>query len=204
MNLEKPQQHTVIPNNPYQAPTAETLPPPLLVQNAPFYIVSKRKFFALFILTFSVYALYWFWENWSRWRDSTGEKVWPVARALFAIFFIHSLFDKMHTAATANSGQNLSKLTIPATLYIIGEIAFNGMDNFEMIGVVYLVVTVVMIGIIAWSIWQAQHQANIATGDIEGLSNDKFTAANYVWMVLGFFFWLLIIFGALQSAMTIY
>ena len=42
------------------------------------------------------------------------------------------------------------------------------------------------------SLFHAQRAANIASGDPQALSNNRFTAANWVWIVLGGLFWLLL------------
>lgn len=191
MNLENPDNL-----NPYQPPSSALSPPPLPSQTASlFYVVSKKKFFVLFVATFSFYSVYWFWKQWSKWREATGEKIWPVARTLFFIFFTHSLFSKIESDANKVSGSQHKKLSIAATVFIIAEIAFNYMDAYPLDDIFYTALTMVLVGILSISMWQAQAQANIASLDSEGLENSRFTIANYIWIVLGCVFWLLVIIG---------
>lgn len=189
MSLEKPENI-----NPYQPPSSLLSPPALPPSIAPlFYVVSKKKVFVLFITTFSLYSVYWFWEPWSKWREATGEKIWPVARTLF---FTHSLFSTIESAVHKVSGSTHKELSLAATIYIVAEIVFNYMDAFVIEGIVYTALTILLIGILSLSMWQAQAQSNIASLDSEGLANNRFTLANYIWIVLGSILWLLIIIGS--------
>ena len=187
----------------YQPPQSTALPTRDVALPS-FYIVSKRKFFLLFIATFSFYSLYWFWRQWTEWQNKTGENIWPLARALFNIFFAHSLFKKIETKASLVDSRSHKNLDIAATIYVIVELAFNLMDKIPMIGVVYLALTVSFVCLLSGCVWQAQTQANIASFDSDGRQNDKFTVANYIWIALGLLFWMIIIFGALSYAYTVY
>ena len=62
-----------------------------------FYVVSIPKFCVLYVATFGVYGLYWFYMHWQRYRRGHGqhESIWPVPRALFSIFFTHALVARM-------------------------------------------------------------------------------------------------------------
>lgn len=191
MNLEKSPD-----TNPYTPPQSSSVPSHIAT-NANYYIVSKRKFFALFFSTFSLYAFYWFYQQWSNWKRRTQEKVWPVPRALFNIFFIHSLFKKIHTDAKLVSNSPLPDLQLPATAYVLAQITTNLIDKFlgeDQLSLTMGIITI-MFGLIGWCLWQAQKQANIACGDNEGAQNNKFTALNYMWLVLGIVGWLLFALG---------
>lgn len=196
MNLEK--QQTI---NPYQPPSADGLPPPL-PNTSSYYVVGKLKFFVLFFATLSLYSIYWFYQQWSRWKLRTGENIWPAPRALFNIFFTHSLFKKIHKDAAEISSQPLSSLQLPATLFVTAQIAINVIDRLT--GDDYLALSIAIIVLIfvfiAWCLWQAQSQANIASADKDGVQNSSFTLVNYVWIVFGSIFWILMILGAVVDA----
>lgn len=127
----------------------------------------------------------------SHWRKNLTSGTHPVF-----IFFTHSLFSTIESAAHKVSDSTHKELSLAATVYIVAEIAFNYMDAFVMEGVIYTALTILLIGILSLSMWQAQAQANIASLDSEGLANSRFTLANYIWIVLGSILWLLIIIGS--------
>ena len=56
------------------------------------YVVGIRKFLVLSIATLNAYNTYWFWRNFRDLRDASGKDLWPIPRALFAVFFTHGLF----------------------------------------------------------------------------------------------------------------
>lgn len=194
MNLEKQDTDTI---NPYQPPQSDTAPR-TSQQTKQYYVVGQKKFFALFFATFSLYAIYWFYEHWTIWKQRTGEKVWPVPRAIFNIFFVHSLFAKIHEDAISVSGSALPRLQLPATIFILGQIAMNMVDKFTGEDNIALSIAIMIIILVltSWAMWQGQNQANIASQDDEGIQNSKLTAVNYIWVVLGSIFWALAIFGA--------
>ena len=182
----------------------QTQPPPLpLTSETPiFYVVAKKKFFILFITTFSFYSYYWFWKQWNIRRKATGEKMWPIARAIFAIFFVYSLFEEIELAANKVTSIANPRLHIAAVVYIVGEVLFKILDKTSPIAIVYLASTILLVGILTFSAWQAQSQANIASLDTEGKSNSNLTPLNYIWIVLGTLLWLLIMIGTFIEPFT--
>ena len=60
----------------------------------PFYVVSLRKLVLLSIATVGLYSLYWFWRHWKLHKLDRKLDIWPVPRAIFAIFFAHGLNEK--------------------------------------------------------------------------------------------------------------
>lgn len=194
MNLEK------------SAASDLTQPPPLPLPLTPetpiFYVVAKKKFFILFIVTFSFYSYYWFWKQWNIRRKATGEKMWPIARAIFAIFFVYSLFEEIELDANKVTSTANPRLHIAAVVYIIGEVLFKLLDKISPIAIVYLASTLLLVGVMTFSAWQAQSQANIASLDAKGKSNSDLTPLNYIWIALGALLWLLIIVGTFIEPFT--
>lgn len=200
MNLEKPIKADEI--NPYQAPLTQTRPSSVDAAKH-YYVVSAKKFFALFFATLGLYTLYWFWENWTIWKQRTGDSIWPVPRAIFNIFFVHSLFKKIHSDASQVSSSSLPSLQLPATIFILCQIAINVSDSLVSDATVTpgMLLLILLLAITSWCLWLGQKQANIASLDNEGSQNSKFTVANYIWLVLGSIFWILIFIGMVSESM---
>lgn len=55
----------------------------------PFLVVSIRKFLLLYISTFGLYRVYWFYTNWRLQKQFNRETTWPVARTVLAVFFVY-------------------------------------------------------------------------------------------------------------------
>ncbi len=184
------------PQDPYAPPESQIAPPPMFADNQ-FYVVSKRKFTILTIATFGIYNLYWFWKHWELWKIRNHADIWPIPRAIFAIFFTHKLFSNINEEAERSSGNYLPSLATPATIFVISTIAYRIVEKLtETTPIIWDVF--IVIGFLAldyWALWQGQEQANIACNDPDGASNDNLTGLNYVFIVLGVILWLLFFFG---------
>ncbi|MGW8391402.1 hypothetical protein [Pseudoduganella sp. HUAS MS19] len=164
---------------------------------ARFYVVSTRKLLVLYFMTIGLYHLYWNYKNWALHNRATGEGVWPVPRALFSIFFTHSLFrevashDVTHKRAEWNAG---SYATFMVLLVIGGNIlermASKGLGSpmTDIASIALLVPTGLLLK-------RIQEEVNARCGDPAAGSNASFTAANIAWCVAGAAYWTLGILG---------
>ena len=163
-----------------------------------FYVVSLKKFLILFLGTFGFYTVYWFYKHWSLYKQSTNEEMWPVMRAIFSIFFIHSLFSLFEMKYTKKTGAAPRGINHLATIYVVFAIGCQICSNLSDNGygnpyTMYLGLLVLPIS--CYVLYQAQSLANYAGEDVKGASNNRLTAINYFWLLLGAVFWLLILFG---------
>ena len=164
-------------------------------KNPGFYVISRNKFLILFISTLGMYRLYWFYKNWSLYKKSSGESMWPIMRAFFSIFFTHSLFKLLdekskqidHTYKWSPSGM--------ATIYVLFAIlenVFNALSR-QSIGEPFIdFISLITFPITGWPLYKAQISANIACNDPAGEGNSQLSPVNYVWIILGIILWLLI------------
>lgn len=170
---------------------------------APFYVVATRKFTILFFFTFGAYALYWMYKQWACYRDSLPEgasRPWPVMRAIFSVFYFHTLFRKVraHAAPRLDDWEYRTHATILALLVITERV----LDRLSGPG--YSTVDTLSVLIMA-PIWyfyfKAQQLINDSCGDPKGTQNAKLTRANYGWMA-GFIALLLVMIwvGARRAA----
>jgi len=169
-----------------------------------FYVVSRTKLAVLFIATLGLYQFYWFYKNWSNYKlravvDAGADRsIWPVARALFAVFFTHALFnaikahgrDKAALAGWRNKSQ--------ATMLVVTMILANVLDRLSSRGIgspVTDIASFLVLALLLSQFLNAQQMINVACGDPDGESNSRFTQANYVWIGLGAIAWILILIG---------
>lgn len=163
-----------------------------------FYVVESGKFLILFFGTLGFYGLYWFWKHWASQRDRHRLDVWPVPRAIFSIFFAHAL-NRRITQRLAQ--REIAYAWSPggwATLYVVATILSRIFDRLTILGIgwpttdILALAAMVPVGV---SLLQAQHAANMACDDPEGSGNERLTAANYVWLLVGGLVWVLALFG---------
>ena len=181
------------PYAPPQAPIAEqraTQPTP------EFYVVSTGKFLLLFTATLGLYAVYWFYRHWQAYKFHHAAPIWPIPRALFSIFFTHSLTGRIETSLQA-SGRSVSSLSGMASLYVVFEIVSRISSRLanRSIGWPYTdIVSLLSIIPIGIALLWMQNAANRACADEKGLSNRTLTVANYLWIGLGLLLWALALF----------
>jgi hypothetical protein len=138
-----------------------------------------------------LYGLYWFYRQWRAQRERDPD-IWPVPRAIFSIFFTHSLarildVHRMRQQIKYQWAPELAS-TIYVAFMLVGHMTERLSDN--QIGLPYtLIASTVFIPICAWAIWQLQAVANLVSDDKDGESNSTLTPANYIWIVLGILLW---------------
>jgi hypothetical protein len=168
------------------------------VAQPPFYVVSARKFLLLTLGTVGFYKVYWFYKNWQLQKRATGDSIWPAARAVFSIFFVHGLFKRVDKKLDAVAREYRWAPDSVALGYVIFAIAANVLDRLagENIFSPYSdVAGTVTLFIYSALLYQAQLAINHASGDASGSTNDRLTAANYAWLVAGAALWLLLLIG---------
>jgi hypothetical protein len=190
-------------DNIYAPPQSSGIVPQTL-DKPMFYIVSKQKFSVLFVATLGLYAVYWFYKNWSSYKDnvplaSTGSStIWPVPRAIFSVFFIHALFrevkaygeEKSEVAAWSDNAHATTLVVL-----IVLSNAFDRLANKAIGSPATDILALLFIVPLLFQYRKAQEMINIACNDTEGASNSAFTLANYAWIVVGVIFWLLVAMG---------
>lgn len=169
-----------------------------------FYVVSLRKFAVLYIMTLSMYQGFWTFKQWNNYKQqcrlegAPDASIWPLPRAIFPIFFMHSLFYAVAEHAEAKARALEWKVDYHASWLVLMLIATTISDrlaDFE-IGLPYTFILALLLMVATFFGYRkAQARINIGCGDPEGASNSRFTWANYLWIVGGGIVWLLIIVG---------
>lgn len=188
--------------NIYKAPESSLAEPLDADNDSPtLYVVSTPKFVSLFILTFGLYHIYWFYKNFSLLKAYEGSDIWPIPRALFNIFFTHSLFNTVKMYQDDKDIHYSWSPDILATLWVILAIANRifdrliskeiGFPTTDIIGFLLLIP-------LCFTLLKAQKVFNLVMGDPAGASNSHFTPLNIVWIILGVAFWCLTTVGYLM------
>ncbi|GHB75527.1 hypothetical protein GCM10008107_26420 [Psychrosphaera saromensis] len=168
-----------------------------------FYVVSPKKFLILFLGTFGMYTVYWFFKHWSQYKKSTNEDMWPIMRGIFSIFFTHSLFALFEMKYKNKTGENPKSINYLATIYVVFAIGCQICSMFSDNGYgnpITLYLGLLILPISCWVLYKAQSLANYASEDVNGESNSKLTGLNYFWLALAVVFGFLVILGLYATA----
>jgi hypothetical protein len=176
--------------DPYAPPSADLSNEPA---SQAFFVVSKRKFALMFIVTCGWYFTFWFYMNWRRHR-AAGNKVLPLARTVFGVFFVYSLFirvDRRIKAFDRRYAWYPRSLAIAVIVLTFTNIALNWLNDPGVSFVLSLAIT----GLLAYCFLSVQSAINYAESDAAGLSNSVITWANGVWICIGLCMWTLAVTG---------
>ncbi len=188
-------------NNPYKSPESDPLAPEFNEQGQQFYVVSKLKFTLLYFSTWGFYAYYWLFINWYRHRKSTGVSVWPIARALFPIFFTHTLIFAIDERLKEKKIDHKWNPPLWATMYVLSGLAYGiftmlnefsfgnsaaHLKTYESIDTIIHCTTILIDFFI---LLQVQKAINVGHSDPTGFSNNRLTIFNYAWMLAGLLVW---------------
>ena len=154
-----------------------------------FFVVSPRKFVLMNIFTLGLYWTYWFYRNWSQYRNKTGERVLPLVRTFFGALFLYGLLnrvDRQLRLAGQHHAWSPFWLTFACILTGLLSIGANWMAG--VMPLMHLVVLVLIIPSL-WLCAIMQKSVNLCSGDPEGKSNSRFSASNWMWISLGILLW---------------
>jgi hypothetical protein len=150
-----------------------------------FFYVSPLKLVIMSTVTFGLYDLFWAYKNWSYVNEHTNRRV-PVL--INAIFRNLTYFWLLKEITLAGDRQNL-RPTYPAALlaiaYIVLAICWRLPMPFSFIG-----------WLSCFALVPAQQYVNLLNKDTSTPINSRFTAVNWVAIVIGTIVWVLTIIGA--------
>ncbi|MDF1781855.1 MAG: hypothetical protein P1U67_11200 [Alcanivoracaceae bacterium] len=194
-------ENTSASNNPYQAPTANLQD--ALGSNMPqYYVVSVFKLLVMCIATMNLYLAYWFYRQWKALQPTMDKKIMPVPRGIFSVFFVKDLFNRIdeHRVDRQVAGRwnHASASTLFIAMVIAGYVIDRLVPEAEAF-TWYDFLTFVPSGVIIAVMVPAQRAINSICDDPKGVGNQSFTAANWLWLLLGGMLWALIAIGVAVS-----
>jgi len=186
-------------DNVYAAPSAELLDEKS-DDTAEFYVLTTQKLWLYSIISFGIFSVPWNYLHWRSVKRTVDPDIWPVARAIFSIFFVTSLFGLFNRSKDHQNIDHSWSPTGNAALYIVSSIAINiyyytseVTPNINLY--VSMAVTVCLILLSTLAMSNAQVVANKACRDANGSSNARISIGNILWMIVGGLYWVLILIG---------
>lgn len=180
----------------------------LAENETPFFPVSEGKFITLYILSFGLYGVYWFYQHWKRQKTMMDKKIYPLWRAIFSIFFTHSLFKRINQQAVHLPQQHKFNPNMLATFFVATIILSHlieplsmGSDTLKnMTSQTFITTSLVLFLISTYPLVKAQATINRINNDMLGLLNHKYSIWNYIIIVIGAMFWLILAMGILVES----
>lgn len=166
-----------------------------------FYVISPTKMMVLFIATLGAYQLYWHYKNWRNHQQlslahgSPDADIWPWARMIFSVFFVHSLFREVKALGDAHQRETDFDVGTQATIMVVLMIVSTILGRIPETSSYSLMAQFLSLILLVPTMFvyrNAQRFINTSCGDPEGASNANFTTANYIWIVLGAILWMFV------------
>jgi hypothetical protein len=180
--------------NPFESPATELEPEAFSGGGAdalsPYFAVSPTKLVAMGLATFSFYNLYWFYRQFAQAKARRGDETSPFWRTIFAILFCHELFQGIWLHAKGEDLMPTYRPGLTTGVFILLSLSAYLPEPAWLVGFGTLVPLV-----------QVQKTINLIHAKVApgAPRNDRFSAGNWVVLVLGSVFWLLVISGLFVS-----
>jgi len=152
------------------------------------YVVGYFKLAILFSCTIGIYLPYWFYRQWKQQKSIAGVDCWPIMRGIFLIFFTHPLLESIDKKLRLNGKEYDWKPQHVAGVFAMLVFGLQILDRLYLKGIGLPYTDLggwLVLAIIGILLIYIQRMINIACNDIEGASNRKFTALNFLWITIG-------------------
>ena len=142
----------------------------------PFFPVSVAKMAILSFVTFNLYPVYWFYQNWRLVKMREGSDILPFWRAIFGYFFCHEFFRRVRDARKETGATSNLPIGLLTTGWIITCVTWRLPDPYGLVA-------------LASPVWllpvqKAAIEVNIAVAPNHDM-NSSFTWANWVTVAIG-------------------
>lgn len=154
-------------------------------------IINVNKFIILCILTLGLYSIWWMYKAWRFFKEKDFLDVLPVMRAIFSIFFLYALFERIKTYANDN-GYTESYSSWGLFILYLGINFLNWLpDPFSFLSVFSFVALLAPFRAFNYSIKSSE--------DFKAIEADGFNSRQVGLIVFGIVFWGLILLGLFAS-----
>lgn len=155
------------------------------------YIINTSKFIVLSIATFGVYGTWWTYKAWRFYQQKENLDIQPTARAIFSIFFLHSLFEKNLSFAQEKGYQeNYSSTGLFAGILLVSVLSVLPEPFWlvSLLGFIFFVPA-----------FNALNYAKENSTNFVVIEQDSFNGKQIGLLVVGFILWALILLGAIAG-----
>jgi hypothetical protein len=153
----------------------------------PLLPIATHKFTVLCVVTFGIYSLYWFYQNWKRIQDDTRIDVSPFWRTFFAPIFGFALFGQIRDLASSEGIVVRWNPTVLGSVYLLLSICWRIPDPWGLISLAFFVPIVP----VQMTAQRLNAKAIASTED----PNRHYTGWNILGIVVGGLLWVLVIIG---------
>lgn len=150
-------------------------------------IVTLQKFIILSIISFGLYPIWWMYKTWKFFKEKDNLDIMPVPRAIFAIFFLNGLFNRIQDFA----GSKGYTKTFSSVGCFLGVIGFNFAGKLPE---PYFLISFLSFLFFLPGVEALNHGIrNSVAFDVR--ETESFNARQLILLILGGIFWVLVLMG---------
>lgn len=150
-------------------------------------IISLNKFIFLSVVSFGTYEIWWIYKAWKFYQQKEKLDIIPAARAIFAIFFLNSLFVKSLEFAKEKGYQgNYSSISLCVGFFVVNAL-YRLPDPFWLISIMSFVFLIPP--------FKALNFAKMNSDDLIVNEQISYSSRQIILIVIGTIFWALVLFG---------
>lgn len=152
---------------------------------SPWFVVGEVKLVVMTFATFGLYQIYWFYRHWRSVRVGEND-VWPLPRAIFGVLFCYPMFTKIMESASAAGVPVGESAGAYAVVFIALSVAHRLPDPWWLVTFLSVVPLVAVQRVV-------NAVARLEVPEVD--PNTRLTLANWVLIVFGGLWWLLVLVG---------
>lgn len=148
-------------------------------------IISLNRFIFLSVISFGLYPIWWMFEAWRFFMQKDKLNIMPAARAIFAVFFIYPLFNRIQNYAKAQGYTPKFSSAVMCIGFIACSLLVQLPDPYWLISIGSFLFLI--------PAFQALNYAKQHTQGLKLIHMQKFSIPQWILIALGAIFWLLIL-----------
>lgn len=152
-------------------------------------LVTITQYMLLSIATFGLYTVWWMYKEWRFFRDKEYLDIYPAVRAIFSVFFIYSLSQRILDYAKSLGYTKTYDPLLILFVVIFSNIASIFPDPYGLISIVFFFVLIPVVN--------ASNFAKLQDGSFNCGYQSSFSGKQFILLIAGGIFWVLIIIGLL-------
>lgn len=154
------------------------------------------------VFSFGLYEVYWFYRNWKAIKTSQLPGIWPIPRAIFAVFFCYDLFKRVLHSAKENGYTETYSATWLATAYIIMLIVSSVWNRMDSLGAFDLVILAFLLFVTPLILFPIQRAINFNNAQLgaPAASDGRFSVGEVILLVVGSALMLVVLWAFLATA----
>ena len=154
-------------------------------------IISLNKFIFLSIISFGLYEVWWIYKSWRFFQQKEKIDIRPALRAIFSIFFLVLLFNKILDFAKEKGYNNYYYSILLFLGFLILNILSNSLEQFRLMSILNFIFLIPP--------FKALNFAKQKSSDFIVYEQTSFNGRQIVLIVIGVIFWSLNLLGLIMS-----